>query len=82
MFFFRYLNEQKASNKTSYLRNTLTVPVSTVRQQVQVVWDQTETVKNTIKDNYNEFQDRTACKQNISYKNLNTHITWTAVITI
>lgn len=37
-------------------------PVSAVREQVQVVLEQTESIKNTVEENYHELTDRTDCK--------------------
>lgn len=42
-------------------------PVKSTREQVQSVFKHTDGIKNTVKDNYNEFKDRTDCK----YKNNN-----------
>ncbi|XP_041973736.1 MICOS complex subunit MIC27-like isoform X2 [Aricia agestis] len=53
-----YLETKEKEGKSSYMRSALHPPVQAVREQCQSVWSQTESVKNVIKDNYNEFSDR------------------------
>ncbi|RVE52066.1 hypothetical protein evm_003344 [Chilo suppressalis] len=53
-----YVQSKSKAAKNSYIKSVLHPPVKAVREQVQYVWDQTESVKHTVQDNYNEFRDR------------------------
>lgn len=44
------------------MKSVLLEPVKSTREQVQNVFKHTDGIKNTVKDNYNEFKDRTDCK--------------------
>lgn len=58
----RFEETKKYSEKSSYIRSSLATPVRMVREQVQAVWAQTDSVKTTVQDQYTDFQDRTDCK--------------------
>ncbi|CAG9782701.1 unnamed protein product [Diatraea saccharalis] len=53
-----FVESKSKSAKNSYIKTALQPPVKAVREQVQYVWDQTETVKHTVQDHYHEFRDR------------------------
>lgn len=54
-----HLTDKKKTEK-SYLYTVLSEPVSVVRQNVQVVWKRTESIKNAVQDQYHEVQDRSS----------------------
>lgn len=57
--YIEYTQAKTNENRSSYIRSALLSPVSAVREQAQVVWEQTESVKNTVADHYHEMTDRT-----------------------
>ncbi|XP_049887878.1 uncharacterized protein LOC126382149 [Pectinophora gossypiella] len=54
-----YKESMETKQQISYIRNVILEPVRVVRQSVQNVWEQTESIQQTVRDNYNELQDRT-----------------------
>ncbi|KAJ0181440.1 hypothetical protein K1T71_003525 [Dendrolimus kikuchii] len=57
--YIEYMQDKANEKKSSYIKSALLSPVSAVREQAQVVWEQTESIKNTVEDNYHELTDRT-----------------------
>ncbi|CAH0722961.1 unnamed protein product, partial [Brenthis ino] len=53
-----YLQSKASEEKSSYLQSVLLLPVRAVREQVQTACAHTESVTNTVKDNYSELRDR------------------------
>ncbi|XP_045453760.1 uncharacterized protein LOC123663063 [Melitaea cinxia] len=54
-----YLQSKANEQKSSYLRSVLLPPVQAVREKVQIGWAHTESLTNTVKDNYSELHDKT-----------------------
>ncbi|XP_060810378.1 MICOS complex subunit MIC27 isoform X2 [Amyelois transitella] len=54
-------NQQKQakSDKPGFIREALQTPVRAVRESIQTVLAQTESVKNTVEENYHDVQDKT-----------------------
>lgn len=67
VYFFRYLQSKANEEKSNYLQSALLSPVRAVREEVQIAWAHTESVKNTIQDNYSEVRDRSDCKWLINF---------------
>lgn len=53
-----YIQSKSKVPEDSYIKSVLQTPVKAVREQVQFVWEQTESVKHTVQDHYSELQDR------------------------
>lgn len=53
-----YLQLKANEEKSNYLQSALLSPVKAVREEIQIAWAHTESVKNTIQDNYSEVRDR------------------------
>ncbi|CAG9576201.1 unnamed protein product [Danaus chrysippus] len=56
--YMEQLAAKAKSEQTGYLRSALLVPVQAVREQLETAWQHTESLKNTVKDNVSEWQDR------------------------
>ncbi|GBP66286.1 MICOS complex subunit MIC27 [Eumeta japonica] len=55
-----FIESKEKSEQGSVIKSTLITPIRGVREQFQYVLNQTVSVKNTIQENVNELQDRTA----------------------
>ncbi|KAM3960153.1 uncharacterized protein ACR2FA_005782 isoform 1-T1 [Aphomia sociella] len=53
-----YVQSKNKSEKNSYIKSVLQSPVRAVRESAQSAWAQTESVTNTVQDNYHQLQDK------------------------
>ncbi|KAI5635841.1 apolipoprotein O domain-containing protein [Phthorimaea operculella] len=54
-----FIEEKSTKKQVGQVRSLLMEPITSVRQSVQSVLEQTDSVRQTISDNIHEFQDRT-----------------------
>ncbi|XP_053601230.1 MICOS complex subunit MIC27 isoform X2 [Plodia interpunctella] len=57
--YVEYQQAKEKEEKPGFVRQALQAPVRAVRESIQTVLAQTESVKNTVSDNYHQVQDKT-----------------------